>query len=221
MTARDCVEDMGRVVTFKGMKKLLVSLGLLCVCALPLNASGAGFGGAERDDVPIRDTIPWFSQRGAEQMVRADQPAYFQHLQRLRTTNPQKYGQRLHKAMMVIALRDADPAMYAAWVNLWSIERRYIARADALVRASVVASQAGQSLDAAELLAAQQELRALSVEWEQASLAMLKTKSVVFAERLENLNLTIADLRVNVDSYAEERVMSTMVKIPQPVAGGQ
>ena len=168
--------------------------------ALTLGALLALGGGLTFPATAQAADVPWFSQQGAERLVQRALPDYYAYLQTIRQKNPAKYQERLHQAMMLVHSSSETPAIFEAWRAVWDAEVRYMARVDAWRAATSPA-------DKARLRA---ELVALSAEWERARLALFEAKIPVFEDRLYNLEISLQDVQMNLDSYAEERVMHAL-----------
>lgn len=169
------------------------------LCGTLLVMLGLGLTGLQPAAALAADDLPWFSQKGAERMVQRALPEYYAYLQGIQARSPAKYQERLHQAMMLLHSSDATPDIFAAWTAVWDAERRYMARVEAW-----------KAAPADQKPAIRAELLALSTEWEQARLALFATKIPTFEDRLYNLELSLQDVQMNLDSYAEERVMHSL-----------
>lgn len=141
--------------------------------------------------------IPWFNQRAAEQLVAGAEPEFLAYIQERFADQPGRYGDHLHKAMVMVAKRDQMPELYAAWRRTNHAEMAYVAAADAY-RAATPAQQP-------DLVPT---LRRLATEWESAIANMYSVKIPLNENKLYNLEANLSDLRANFDAYVDDRVLN-------------
>jgi len=145
--------------------------------------------------------IPWFDKAATEQLVRAVEPAWFAHLQVQFADRPDKYNSHLHKAMVIIATRDEQPAVYRAWSRVCAAEMAY-----------VDAHRAYRDGSASAQAAIAPTLGPLATEWEEAIAGLYAVKIPVVQERLYHLEANLSDLQANFDAYVADRVLNTTRK---------
>lgn len=143
--------------------------------------------------------IPWFNQGAAEQLVRQAEPAYLAHIQaRIQEAHPGKYANKLHKALAIVASRDAHPELYRAWSRACAAEVAYIQAADAY-RAALPHQQASL----------RPGLAPLATEWESAIEALYAIKIPLTEDKLFNLEASLSDHQANFDAFVMDRVLNT------------
>ena len=143
--------------------------------------------------------IPWFNQGAAEQLVRQVEPAYLAHIQaRLQAVHPGRYANKLHKALAIVASRDAHPELYRAWSRTCAAEIAYIQAADAY-RAALPRQQASL----------RPSLVPLATEWESAIADLYAIKIPLTEDKLFNLEANLSDHQANFDAFVMDRVLNT------------
>ncbi len=144
-------------------------------------------------------TPPWFSQSGAETMVAAGLPDYFASLQELAATDPARYQEKLHAAMMLLISGEQNPEVLAAWKSKFAAEQRY--------RSLVVAWQAASP---AQRPALRDRILDASADIEDARLAYFEAKLPIAERRLMMLESDLEDVEINLEAYALERVQNSL-----------
>jgi len=143
---------------------------------------------------------PWFDQAQAEQMVAQAMPEYYQHLNRVADTNPEKYQDKLHQALVMVVNADVYPELVDLWNRKWQTESQF----QKLVNEwKDVQNPADRDAVRAEMLTMAEQMQELSLEIFQFKLDRSQ-------ERVDRLHLQIADLDMNEDMLALERVMNAL-----------
>ncbi len=142
---------------------------------------------------------PWFDMAAAEAVVAQTMPAYFEHIAATAATDPSRYQNKLHQALVMTLQGENYPELIDAWNRKWESELRF----RALAAEWRVASPNDQA-------ALREEMLALALESQQAQLDLFQIKYVANRERLDRLELQIADTEVNLDLLALERVMKAL-----------
>lgn len=149
---------------------------------------------------PTADAAPpWFDRAGAERMVAAALPDYYAFIQQSAAQNPERYEERLHSAMMLLLNGEQNPQILAAWKVKFAAEQAY---RDTLAR--------WQAAAPAERPALRSQLLAHSAAIEDARVALLEVKQPLTEDRLYNIEADMADIQMNRDAYALERVMNSL-----------
>ena len=148
---------------------------------------------------PAMATPPWFDQAGAERMVARGLPDYYAFLQQTAQANPERYQEKIHSAMMLLLNGEQNPQILAAWKTKFTAEQAY--------RSGLARWQTATPTQKATLRA---ELLRKSEAIERARIALLEVKQPLTENRLYNLEADIADIRMNQDAYALERVMNAL-----------
>ncbi len=142
---------------------------------------------------------PWFDQAAAEQLVAGAMPDYYAQLARIQEGDPEKYQDRLHRALVMVAQAETYPELLAIWNRKAEAEARFRDLAEQWRGAD----PADRDSLRAELLLTAEQLQEITRE-------LFQFKLVQGQERLERLYLQIADLDANMDLIAVERVMNAL-----------
>ena len=142
---------------------------------------------------------PWFDQAAAEQLVAGSMPEYYEQLTRIQQADPEKYQDRLHRALVMVAQAETYPELLAIWNRKAEAEARFRDLAEQWRQAE---PEDRDDLRG-ELLLTAEQLQEITRE-------LFQFKLVQGRERLERLYLQIADLDANMDLIAVERVMSAL-----------
>jgi len=143
---------------------------------------------------------PWFDQSQAEQMVAQAMPEYYTHLNDVAKANPDKYQDKLHQALVMVVNADVYPELVSLWNRKWQTEARF---QKLVTEWKDVKSPADRDAIRAEMLAVAEQMQALSLEIFQFKLDRSQ-------ERVDRLHLQIADLDMNEDMLALEKVMNAL-----------
>ena len=146
------------------------------------------------------EASPWFDQNQAEQMVSQAMPEYYEHLAKVADNNPEKYQDKLHQALVMVVNADVYPELVELWNRKWQAEANF----QKLV-AEWKRTQDPENRDAvrAEMLAEAEQMQKIAMDIFQFKLDRSQ-------ERVDRLYLQIADLDMNEDMLALERVMNAL-----------
>ncbi|MFT5684519.1 MAG: hypothetical protein ACI8RZ_005460 [Myxococcota bacterium] len=142
---------------------------------------------------------PWFDLGGAERMVASGLPDYYAFLQEAAQNDPDRYEEKLHHAMMLLINGETNPQILAAWKTKFNAEEAY--------RATLARWRTASNGQKAAL---RSELLRQSADIESARIRLLQIKQPLTANRLNNIEADISDIRINQDAYALERVMNSL-----------
>lgn len=142
---------------------------------------------------------PWFDQAAAEQVVAQAMPDYYEQLTQMQQVDPEKYQDRLHRALVMVVQAEVYPELLTLWNRKSATEARF----RELVEEWRQASPSEQAAIRAEMLVTAEQLQEISQE-------LFQFKLIQGQERLERLYLQIADLDANMDMIALERVMNAL-----------
>ena len=142
---------------------------------------------------------PWFDRAGAERMIAAALPDYYAFIQETAAANPERYEERLHSAMMLLINGEHNPQVLAAWKVKFAAEQAY---RDTLARWHAASPGERPALRAA--------LLQRSAAIEDARVALLAVKQPLTENRLYNIESDMADIEMNREAYALERVMNSL-----------
>jgi len=144
---------------------------------------------------------PWFDQAQAEQMVAETMPEYYSYLSNgLAKNNPEKYQEKLHKALVMVVNADLYPELLDMWNRKWQTEIRF---RELVAEWKTTSDPIERNALRVQMLTNAQEIQTLSLE-------MLTFKLDRGQERVDRLHLQIADIDMNDDMLALERVMQAL-----------
>ncbi len=142
---------------------------------------------------------PWFDLGGAERMVASGLPDYYAFLQQTAQADPERYEEKVHQAMMLLINGETNPQLLAAWKDKFYAEDAY---RETLSR--------WHTATTGQRAALRSELLQRSAAIESARIRLLQVKQPLTASRLDNIEADIADIRMNREAYALERVMNSL-----------
>ena len=142
---------------------------------------------------------PWFDMAGAERMVSSGLPEYYDFIQQTAEDNPERYKEKLHQGMMMLLSGEQNPQVLAAWRAKFDAEQAY---REALAR--------WHQAPLSQRASARAVLLERSEAIEIARIEQLQVKQPLTAQRLDNIEADIADIRMNQEIYALERVMTSL-----------
>ncbi len=132
-------------------------------------------------------------------MVAAGLPDYYAFLQQSAAADPDRYEEKLHQAMMLLINGEQNPQLLAAWKSQYAAEEAY--------RQTLARWHAAPTSQRAAI---RSELLQRSAAIEAARIRLLQVKQPLTASRLDNIEADLADIRVNQEAYALERVMNSL-----------
>lgn len=142
---------------------------------------------------------PWFDIAGAERMVASGLPEYYAFIHQTAERNPDRYKEKLHQGMMMMLSGEQNPQVLAAWQAKFEAEQAYRSALSRWHEAPLSQRDAVR----AELLEHSEDI-------EDARIELLVVKQPLTAQRLENIEANIADIGINRDGYALQRVMTSL-----------
>jgi hypothetical protein len=142
---------------------------------------------------------PWFDIAGAERMVASGLPEYYAFIHQAAERDPERYKEKLHQGMMMMLSGEQNPQVLAAWQAKFEAEQAY--------RATLTRWRQAPLSQRAPVRA---ELLERSEDIEDARIALLQVKQPLTAQRLEHIEADIADIGMNLEGYALQRVMTSL-----------
>ena len=71
------------------------------------------------------DYVPWFDQAAAEDRVAEAMPDYFVALENMRDAHPDRYLERLNRALGLTVQAGPHPELLEVWNRKWSAEMNF------------------------------------------------------------------------------------------------
>jgi hypothetical protein len=139
--------------------------------------------------------IPWFDQAAAEDRVAQAMPDYFVALENMREAHPERYLERLNRALGLTAQAAAYPQLLEVWNRKWSAEMSF--------RYTV---QDWQRADEDDKAAIRGQLEEMAAEIYAADLALLEIKQRMIEDRLARFDGHLLDAELALGTPPEQRL---------------